>query len=472
MSTSILEVQPEAGSSPEAPQLGSTTAAGNIRWFDELSIQDTESAGGKGANLGELSRADVPVPLGFVATAAAFQSFLDAAGLRRTIIDSLVTLNVDDNEILRQKAEELQQQVRRAPIPDDLREGVIAAYRKLAQRIGEPEPFVAVRSSATVEDMPGTSFAGMNETFLNVRGEEALLEAIRNCWASLYGARVIFYRRKQQVPEERMAIAVIVQQMVASESAGVMFTLNPANNDHRTVVIEGAFGLGDTVVSGQVSPDHWEVNKDTLEITRQWISPKHVLTYRDEQGRNQRRELAPEEAERPSLTSAQVKHLAGLALQIEKHYGCPQDVEYARLGEKIYIVQSRPVTGLAQDETRPGTRSVPRTNGQEVLVRGRGASPGSGIGPARVLKSLADSSKLQPGDVLVARMTEPDWTPLMKKAAAIVTDEGGMTAHAAIVSRELGIPCIVGTQEATRRIAEGTLVTVDANQGVVSRLPR
>jgi pyruvate, water dikinase len=464
MGTSIIERLPESGLATNIPHVPVAEVSSDVRWFRELSVQDTDVAGGKGANLGELARMGMPVPPGFVVTATAFSRFLEASGLRPVILDRLAGLNVDVGSALRTAAEDLQQRVRQAPIPDALHETLVAAYRELARPTGQSDPFVAVRSSATVEDMPGTSFAGMNETFLNVRGEEALLEALRSCWASLYGARVIFYRRKQQVPEERMAIAVIVQQMVASEAAGVMFTVNPANGDRRTLVIEGAFGLGDTVVSGQVSPDHWEVNKDTLAVTRERINPKHVRSYRDAQGRTQCQPLDPAQGQQPSLTPDQVRQIADLGRRIEAHYGAPQDIEWAVAGGEVHIVQSRPVTALGEE---PAVGKPPEP--AEVVVRGLAASPGIRSGPARVLPSLAESEKLQPGDVLVARMTEPDWTPLMKKAVAIVTDEGGMTAHAAIVSRELGIPCIVGTQDATRRITDGTLVTVDADQGIVFR---
>jgi pyruvate,water dikinase len=461
-----------------------------IRWLEELSARDADAAGGKGANLGELLRLGIPVPPGFVVAADAFRQSLEAAGLRQAAVDRLAALNVDDAAALKKAAAELQRTVREAPIPDEIRRAIAEAYHDLArrgapaapegrgksERRGAGEPFVAVRSSATAEDMPGTSFAGMNETFLNVRGEEALIEAVRGCWASLYGARVVFYRRKQQIPEEKMGIAVVVQQMVDSDAAGVMFTVNPANNDRRTVVVEGAFGLGDTVVSGSVSPDHWELNKDTLEVTQEQIREKRVRTYRDEQGRNQRQELSPQEGRRPCLTDAQVKELADLGRQIEAHYGSPQDIEWAVADDQIQVVQSRPVTTLSEERREPEEGNTSEGDGRgpngplpEVLVRGLGASPGLRTGPARVLTSLAESEKLHEGDVLVTRMTEPDWAPLMKKAAAIVTDEGGMTAHAAIVSRELGIPCVVGTQEATRRIPDGTTVTVDAQRGVVYR---
>jgi pyruvate, water dikinase len=465
-------VPPQPASERREPAAG-----GAIRWFEELSRQDAETAGGKGANLGELLRIGMPVPPGFVVTADAFLQFLKTARLHEEILGRLTGLNVDDQQALRQTAEALQDRVTKAGIPEDLRRELIEAYQELARR-SEPdadkaggEPFVAVRSSATVEDMPGISFAGMNRTFLNVRGEEGLLKAIQGCWASLYGARVLFYRRKQGVAEEKLAIAVVVQQMVDPDAAGVMFTVNPASRDRRTVVIEGAFGLGETVVSGAVSPDHWEVHKDTGQITGERISTKRLRLDRDEQGRNQRQDLPPEEGKRPCLTAEQVKQLAELGRRIEEHYQSPQDIEWAVAGARIYIVQSRPVTALGEEagkETEAGDRG-PETDGQEPLARGLGAAPGVASGPARVLRSLQDGDRLQPGDVLVAQMTEPDWTPLMKKAAAIVTDEGGMTAHAAIVSRELGIPCIVGTQEATRLIADETEVTVDARQGVVYR---
>jgi len=436
----------------------------SIRWFEQLSGGDTDQVGGKGANLGELVSFGMPVPPGFVLTANAFRQFLAEAGLRTTLIERLASLDVDDTDALQQASAELQRWVATAPIPNSVREAARQAYAELGTRCQAAQPFVAVRSSATAEDMPGTSFAGMNETFLNVRGEEALLEAIRGCWVSLYSPRVLFYRRKQGIPEEKIAIAVVVQAMVDSQAAGVMFTLNPADGDRSMLVIEGAFGLGDTVVGGAVSPDHWEVAKETLAITRERLAEKHVLAYRDAQGRNQLRETSPEEGRRACLTAAMVLQIADLGRQIEAHYGTPQDIEWAVVDGRVSIVQSRPVTAVGGAAP---TADKPEIG--EVLVRGLGASPGTAVGPARLLKSLAESERLRPGDVLVTRKTEPDWVPLMKKASAIVTDEGGMTAHAAIVSRELGIPCVVGTQDATRRIADGTEVTVDARAGVVCR---
>lgn len=473
MTTTTAHITPkeeiEALAARQTPQLV-------IRWFEELSLYDVESVGGKGANLGELSRLGVPVSPGFVITADAFCFFLEEAGLRQQVLSRLVALDVDDTAALKQASVELQEAVLNAACPTSIRQAILNAHTELGRRCssssssgcGAPEePYVAVRSSATAEDMPGTSFAGMNETFLDVRGEEALLEAVRGCWASLYGARVLFYRRKQNIPEEKIAIAVIVQRMVDSEAAGVMFTANPASGDRNTLVIEGAFGLGDTVVSGAVSPDRWDVNKDTLRITNERISPKHVATFRDAEGRHQTRDVSPEQALHPCLDTEQVKALAALGIRVEKHYNAPQDIEWALAGDYFYLVQTRPITTLVNGADHPS--SAERFATPEVLVRGLGASPGVRCGTARVIESPEESERLMRGDVLVAPKTEPDWTPLMKRAAAIVTDEGGMTAHAAIVARELGIPCIVGTQDGTRRIADGMEITVDAGQGVVYR---
>lgn len=435
-----------------------------IRWFDELSVTDTELAGGKGANLGELASAGIPVPPGFVITSRAFRAHLDQSGLSALILSRVGQLQVDDTPVLRHTADELQELVRQNPLPEYVGARVVGAYRDLVQRCGSGELFVAVRSSATAEDMPGTSFAGMNETFLNVRGEEELLESVRRCWASLYGARVLFYRRKQGIPEEWMGIAVVVQAMVDSQAAGVMFTVNPATGEAGTLVVEGAFGLGDSVVSGAVSPDHWEVRKESLEITAERLAEKHILDFRDEHGRTQRRTLSPEEGRRPCLDRETVRRIAELGRSIEQHYGKPQDIEWAVVDGAIWIVQSRPVTAFA------GEGAISKdTSAGEVLARGLPASPGRACGTARLLQTLAEADRLAQGDVLITRKTEPDWVPLMRKAAAIVTDEGGMTAHAAIVSRELGIPCIVGTAGGTAQIPDGETVTVDATQGVVYR---
>ncbi|HPT98618.1 MAG TPA: phosphoenolpyruvate synthase [Armatimonadota bacterium] len=437
-----------------------------IRWFTTLRKEDVLIGGGKGANLGELTAAGVPVPPGFVVTSDAFNGFLRQSGLRDQILASLRNLDVNDTAALDGVAAELQRAVLAAEVPRQTVEEIHHAYRELSQSSGVGEEFVAVRSSATAEDRPHTSFAGMNETFLNVRGADAVVEAVRRCWASLYGARVIFYRREQGLAEEGMSIAVAVQKMINSEKAGVLFTENPATGDESVLVIESSFGLGDAVVSGSVQPDYFEVRKKDLAILQRRIAHKSFADLRSESGENIRRELSDAEAEAPSLTDEEVRAIAQLGLRIGEHYGTPQDVEWAIEGGQVYIVQSRPVTATGKAATSAEEETAP---GDGILVRGLGASPGIAVGRARVLASATEGARVQEGDILVTRMTAPDWAPVMRRAAAIITDEGGMTAHAAIVSRELGIPCIVGVGNATEKIPDGEIVTVDARQGIVYR---
>ncbi|HET8956773.1 MAG TPA: phosphoenolpyruvate synthase, partial [Solirubrobacterales bacterium] len=309
------------------------------------------------------------------------------------------------------------------------------------------------------------SFAGMNETFLNVRGAEETLEAVRRCWASLFGARTIYYRAKRGFDQAGMDIAVVVQRQIASTRAGVMFTIEPASGALDRLVIEGAFGLGESVVSGSVSPDRYVVRKDKLTIERREVRRKELTIEPTGDGGTTTRELGEHEAEQPVLGDEEVHRLAELGVAIEAHYGAPQDTEWAfdAAGE-VWMLQSRPVTsigGEALAEPEPGPAG-------EELVRGLGAAPGVAAGPVRVVAALDGGAELGEGEILVTHMTAPDWVPLMRRAAAIVTDSGGMTCHAAIVSRELGIPCVVGTADATKVLRDGELVTVDAGAGTVT----
>lgn len=442
------------------------SATENIRWFGQLSRADVPIAGGKGANLGELTRAGVPVPPGFVITSRAFDHFIEVTGLRDRIRDLVEQLDVNDTEALRAASDDMGAMIMEAEMPRETRDSIVAAYQRLSVETGQSEPFVAVRSSATAEDTAETSFAGMNETFLNVRGADSLVESVKKCWASLYGARVLFYRKTQNVPVEKLSIAVIVQVMVNSDKAGVMFTVNPATGDQGVIVIESAFGLGDSVVSGSVNPDLYVVRKDTFAIVNQVIAEKEFMNVRGPEGGVERRDLPPEQKNAPSLSQDEAEELARIGQRIHDHYGSAQDIEWAIEGGRVYIVQTRPVT--ATGERRRVARPREATEREEI-IRGLAASPGMVAGTARVLCGIEEADRFRQGDILVTRMTAPDWVPLMRKAAAIVTDEGGMTAHAAIVSRELGIPCIVGTREATKRIKDGERITVDATQGVVYR---
>ncbi|MHB0999428.1 MAG: phosphoenolpyruvate synthase [Armatimonadota bacterium] len=454
-----IEEHDDSNSKIEMPE-----SAMYIRWFNQLSKKDVPIAGGKGANLGEMTTAGIPVPPGFAVTSGTFDRFLEDTGLREKMRELIESVNVDKTSELLKSAEELQTMIRDTEVPSDMSRSIEDAYRRLSDKIGEKNPFVAVRSSATAEDTADTSFAGMNETFLNISGVDKLVDAVKRCWASMYGARVIFYRRNQNIPEEKMSIAVIVQMMVASDTAGVMFTINPANGEPNIIVIEGAFGLGDAVVSGSVSPDHYEVNKDTLEIVNRVIANKNFMDVRGPNGGVILQQLSGEEATRPSLTDDDVRELAIIGKRIHEHYGKPQDIEWAIEGGKKYIVQTRPVTAVG-GKIRPKTEQAGEE--KKLVIRGLAASPGIASGTARVLAGIEESDRFRKGDILVTRMTAPDWVPLMRMAAAIITDEGGMTAHAAIVSRELGIPCIVGTSQGTKMIKDGQEITVDAAEGAV-----
>jgi len=346
----------------------------------------------------------------------------------------------------------------------NIREEIIKAYEALSRRDSVADQFVAVRSSATMEDSEQASFAGMNATFLNVRGKENLIENVKECWASLYGARVIFYRVKKEFLEEPV-IAVVVQKMVNSDKAGVMFTANPSNNSMSSLVIEAAFGLGEVVVGGLVSPDYYMVDKASLKIKDVRVSHKKFKIIRDDKGNNKHVDLSDEEANRRVLSDKEILEIARLGLKIEQHYGSPQDTEWALEADKVYMVQSRPITTL-QRSAVAAVEKFEEEEGKE-LIRGLGASPGRGSGEVRVLASPDQDNGFESGDVLVAEMTTPDWVPLMKKASAIVTDGGGMTCHAAIVSREMGLPCVVGTRDATKVLKNRMLVTVDGTHGIV-----
>jgi pyruvate,water dikinase len=432
-----------------------------VRWFDGITKTDTKLVGGKGANLGELTQAGFPVPPGFVITVDAYRRFTEATGVGDAIRQRLAGIVVDDPELLRQTSEDIQALVRRAAMPDDVRAELTAAYATLSAEGDGDDEIVAVRSSGTVEDTAQFSFAGMFQSTLNVRGIDALERAVKDCWASGFTARLLFYRAKQGLAGD-LEIAAVVQRMVAAERAGVVFTVNPASNDADRLVIEGAWGLGEVVVLGEVTPDHYEVDKKTLAIVNRSVAYKDFMLTRDPAtGKTARVTLSPERATAPVLSDEEVKAIAELARRDEEHYGVPQDAEWAIDRGRVYLVQTRPITTLVERAKAP-TQSPAR-----VLLHGLGVGPGLATGIVRVLSSPDNTAVLQPGEILVARMTSPDWVPLMRRAVAIVTDAGGMTSHAAIVSRELGIPCVVGTRLATTILRDGMRVTVNAREGTI-----
>ncbi len=432
-----------------------------MRSFEELSGSDVAWAGGKGANLGELTGAGQPVPPGFVVGAPAYAEFCDRLGLRERIAELLEGLDVGDPAALGEAAGRARELIRTSDMPADLAAQIVARYELLCG--DEHDVPVAVRSSATAEDTAAASFAGMNETFLNVCGGEALVAAVRDCWGSLFGARTVFYRAERGFVQAGMDIAVVVQRQIASTRAGVMFTIDPVSGDENTVVIEGSFGLGEAVVSGQVSPDRFVVDKTARSITVRDVRPKDLVIEPDGAGGTVTRRLGPDESLRATLSDDEVLALADHAVQIERHYGSAQDTEWAFDPDgRLWMLQSRPITTV-------GAGAVPASVSGDALalVTGRGASPGVASGPVHVVAELADAAGLVEGEILVAHMTAPDWAPAMRNAAAIVTDAGGMTCHAAIVSRELGVPCVVGAGDATSVLKTGQIVTVDARRGQV-----
>ena len=435
----------------------------------DLGRKDVEVAGGKGANLGELVRAGLPVPAGFVVTAQAFIRALEASGLRDELRDAAALGGFDDPDRLEEAAGRAGDIISRLEVPKDLKSAILAGYHGLGEWVA-----VAVRSSATAEDAEDTSFAGMNSTFTNVLGDDDVIDAVRRCWASLYAPRALSYRASQRLVEEP-ALAVIVQEMVDSERSGVMFTADPTTGDTSRLVIEAAFGLGEVVVSGEVEPDTYVVDKEGPTLASVRLGRKDVEIRRGDDGRDERRDLTPGRAAEQVLTESEVLELARTGLRIHAHYGQPQDVEWAASKGQWFVLQSRPITTLGRRgadvadsaDVAGGEAAGLDADQGAVLLVGQAASPGVVSGRVRILASPKEGARLQAGEILVATMTSPDWVPTIRRAAALVTDGGGMTCHAAIVAREFGVPCIVGTRTATSDLQDGQLVTVDATSGRV-----
>ena len=431
----------------------------NILMLEEIRKEDIPSVGGKGASLGEMASIGLPVPKAFVVTAQAFRRFLIETGLENRLFSRFEELDVEDNEALEASAREAMDLVLEAPMPTRIQDDVRAAYKQLA-----PEPMiVAVRSSATAEDLPDASFAGQQETFLNIRGEVDLIEAVQKCWASLYGARAVYYRSKQGFDDHSVNIAVVVQQLVHSEKAGVMFTSHPVTGESMTI-IEGSWGLGEAVVSGTVSPDNYIFDQRTGKVVDRRIARKLVEIVSDGTKGTKVIEVSLSRQEAQVLSDEEVARLAMFGRIAEDHYGVPQDVEWAIVGKELFILQSRPITTIGMKQATGGPV---RGAEAKVLVQGIGAAPGTASGRVVIIADAKEIGLVKDGDILVTRMTNPDMVPAMRKVKAIVTDEGGMTCHAAIVSRELGTPAVVGSRTATQTLKAGQIVTVDGEKGVV-----
>jgi pyruvate,water dikinase len=430
-----------------------------IVWFNEVTKKDVPTVGGKGANLGEMTNANIPVPPGFIVTADAYFDFLKRSKLTDKIRNLLQPLDPGNSKQLQQIAAQIKQLILDTPMPPELAKEIQQTYIKMGRGL------VAVRSSATAEDLPEASFAGQHRTFLNVKGEKEVVAAVQGCWASLFEPRAIFYRHQQGFDHFKVGIAVPVQKMVQSQASGVMFTIEPVTSDSSKIIIEAVYGLGEAIVSGEVTPDLYFIDKERLTISSKKIAKQEQQLVRNPaavQGEaNIWVPVSPPKQTRQKITDDEIIELATIGKQIEEHYQFPQDIEWAKEDKEIFIVQTRPVTTI-----KGVTEVMPEIKAQ-VLLTGAPASPGMASGPVKIVPEASQIDKVKTGDVLVAEMTTPDFVPAMKRAVAIVTDRGGRTAHAAIVSRELGIPCVVGAEGATTTLTDGQIITVDGSRGKV-----
>ena len=429
-----------------------------VAWFDELGKEDVALAGGKGANLAEMTRAGISVPPGFIVTSDAYFYFLNRAKLEQEIRKLTEHLNVEDSQNLKDVSDKIKEKILASPMQEEIASEIKEAYRKLGGAL------VAVRSSATAEDLPEASFAGQQRTFLNVEGEDELLKAVQACWASLFEPRAIFYRQQQGFAHLSVRLAVPIQQMVQSQTSGVMFTVEPLTNDTRCILIEAVYGLGEAIVSGEVTPDRYMVDKTSLSVIDKQVAKQEWQIIRNPQphgmeGTNIKVSVPDSKQSGQKLGDGDITALASLGKSLEALYQFPQDIEWAKQGEKLFIVQTRPITTLGIKEERLAEIKA------EPLLVGEAASLGIASGSVKIISDPSEIDKVKTGDILVAEMTSPDFVPAMKRANAIITERGGRTSHAAIVSRELGIPCVVGTGNATQILKDGQVITVDGSHG-------
>jgi len=448
-----------------------------LLWFEQLEKTDVPIVGGKSASLGEMtSKTDVPVPYGFATTAYAYRYFVEKSGLKEKMAALLSELtDVENSALLRTVSAKLRAAIMAEKMPDDLQEAIAEAYAELAKKVGEELPFVAVRSSATAEDLPDASFAGQQDTYLNVQGAQTIIAKVKECYASCFTDRAVYYREKQGFDHLDVALSAVIQMMVFSKAAGVMFTVNVATGNDENILIEAAYGLGEYVVQGTVTPDNYTVSKAENKIIEINVNAQDVMLVRKKGGDCEELPVPAENYHKQTLTNEQILELANYAKKIEKHYGCYMDIEWGidERTDKIWILQARPETVWSRRNKEEGKKveTAKITTDRKVIAKGLPASPGLISGRVHVILDPSRIDEFKDGEILVTEMTAPDWVPAMKKAKAIVTDSGGMTCHASIVSRELGIPCIVGTKSrgeaSTTAIKDGMDVTVDATNGVV-----
>lgn len=430
----------------------------HVLWFRQIRKEDIPIVGGKGANLGEMYHAEIPVPNGFVVTSGAYFDFVKTTSLKQKILTELSGMDVNDSKELQAASKRIKTAIMAAEMPEKLKKEIGEYYQELS---GTHDRLVAVRSSATAEDLPDASFAGQQETYLNITGYENVVKNVQKCWASLFEARAIFYRSTNGYDHLKVGIAVPVQLMVQSDVSGIMFTVNPLTNNRDEVSIEAAYGLGQPVVSGEVTPDQFIIDKKTVKI-----KSKHLSKQTWQLTLHGKTPISKAFQEKQKMSDAFVRKLSKIGINIEEHYGRPQDIEWGMENNKLYIVQSRPVTTLNKEE-KGEVRQIDPAKVGKFLLEGLAASPGVGKGPVKIIGKASEINRVKQGDILVAIMTNPDFVPAMKRASAILTDEGGRTSHAAIVSRELGIPAVVGSGQATKILKDGEVITVDGSEGRV-----
>src|SRR3989344_43558 len=405
-----------------------------VKWFKDLDENSLPVAGGKGTNLGIMFKLHLPVPNGFAVTAQCYREFTNRTKITEKIQQFLQGLNIEDTDTLQQRADQIQKLISSTPVPEDIAEEIMINYellgaeKEVTSLLNAKEVFVAVRSSATAEDLPSASFAGQQAKFLNIKGKEQVVRAVRDCWASLFTARAIYYREKQKFDHSKVLISAIVQKMVNADKSGIMFTVNPATNQGDEIVIEAIYGLGEFIVGGEVNPDMYIVGKKNRDIQKIEIRKKEKGLFRTSLGTNETRIIPKEIQERQVLNDKEIQELSRLGKRLEEHYGRPQDIEWAVEQGTVYIVQTRAVTTFK--ERAPERATITEEQGK-IILKGETASAGVYCGPVKIIKDATEVGRIQKGDVLVTKMTMPDMVPAMQKAGAIITDEGGMTCFAA-----------------------------------------
>lgn len=436
----------------------------SILWFNEIRKEGIAVVGGKAANLGEMTSFGIPVPRGFAITSQAYFEFLAHNQLLPKIKEILKTVNLNDPQTINEASYKIKNLINKGFVPPDLGSQIIENYLKLGGLLNQS--VVAIRSSATAEDLPTASFAGQQTSFLNIKGEANVVQKVKECWASLFEARAIFYRQEKGFNHLKVGLSAIVQEMIPSQVSGVMFTADPVINRKNIILIEAIYGLGELIVQGKVSPDQYLLNKNPLQIIKRQIEKQTIQLIKV--GNLNKQTKVPTKLQlKRKLTDNQIIKLAKLGLKIHRHYFFPQDIEWVLNKNKFYIVQTRPITTLRGRNFDPQGKLKKETNKRKPILSGQAASPGIASGPVQLIKSARFINKIKNGDILVTSMTTPDFVLAMKKVVAIITDKGGLTSHAAIVSREMGTPCIVGTKTATKILKNGQFITVNGQNGEI-----